>query len=755
MHAASEVSMSKSIPSLLKQFADHFLRYGWEWAFLKTTVIFRVIAILLVGIRHVGMAEIYNPAKLYKLAPVYEAIRFVEACGIFVYIAVSLFIVKKLWPRNEPPEDPEAAGGWRPDGRLINIQTIVDLVFISLVCFAKVDVGTFAALGFALPLMNTAITDEFKRVAYLAIAVIVVLWARVAWLYYLLKQEKHLLPFSGLSQLNLWEIILHSALPLSIMFVAAIGPLYILISQKRKLIEQHNTLKDAESKLDEQERIARSQSRLLQSLVKSLPYIVFAKDLERRFTYASPLLRERVGQPMLTKTDEDFFEKQVVDDYYRVSDEAILLHGKPRWEGFEPHYIKEMRGTRFLFTTKVPIQNEDGSITGLVGICCDPEEETFFGKLTQIIPYAIFWKDKEGRFMYVNDLFCKAVGQPRDKILGRKDEDLFEKVLADFYRACDVGVIDTRINYRNTEEFDYGGKGNIHIVSTIKVPVIDRDDEVSGVMGLFSDVQETRREGEAWLRWLLHDLPKPLAILRDNVLFRIDSAHVECRDILRELRGRGGAVQKLASDANDKMRTIHHQLERAVRLLEMMDTHLATLGAVDIKANDGRFTWRNAGEATTVQPQFEWVTEAMTLDFPGEVQITVEPADLEVRTDFGKLRVVLWVLLENAIKATKERSIKSPPAEWRERIHIHLEMQGEWLALRVMDNGIGVEPRFADVILRGGTSLFKKGAGTGLRVVKHLAKLANGSLTLEKAAFPEGGAAFKFTCKTESSPKEP
>lgn len=757
--------MSKSIPSLLKQFADHFLRYGWEWAFFKTTVIFRIIAIVLVLTRHLVTALEHDLDSLFRLAPVYETMRRVETYGIVVYAAVSLFIVKKLWPRHAPPEDPDSADSWRRGNdwifgtnRLLLIQTIVDLLFISLVCFAKVDVGTFAALGFALPLMNTAITDKFKRVTYLAFAVILVLWLRVVWLHHLFEKEPALHSFSGLPVVGLWEIAVHSALPLSAMFVAAIGPLYILISQKRQLIRKNiklqkinNDLESAKSKLDDQEEIARNQSRLLQSLVKSLPYVVFAKDLNYRFIYASPLLEERVGAPMVGGTDEDFFAAEVVEAYYRIGDEAILTGEKPRWERFEPHYLAQMRGSRFLLTTKVPIHREDGSIAGLVGICCDPEEETFFGKLTQIIPYAIFWKDKEGRFMYVNDLFCKAVGKSRDEILGETDHKLFEKVLADFYRQCDLEVMATRKNYRNTEEFDFGGKGDIRIVSTIKVAVIDHDDEVIGVMGLFSDVQETRREGEAWLRWLLHDLPKPLAIMRDNVLLKIETAREASRDILKELRGLGGGIRKLAEQVDYQMRFIHHQLDRASRLLEMMETHLATLGAIDVKANDGRFIWRNAPEATALKNQFEWVKEAMTLDFPGEVELTVDPANLKARTDFGKLRVVLWVLLENAIKATKERSARPPSANWRPRIHIHFEMQGEWLALRLGDNGIGVEPQYEEVILRGGTSLFKKGAGTGLRVVKYLAKLAKGSLTLERATFTEGGATFKFTCKTEPS----
>ncbi len=114
----------------------------------------------------------------------------------------------------------------------------------------------------------------------------------------------------------------------------------------------------------------------------------------------------------------------------------------------------------------------------------------------------------------------------------------------------------------------------------------------------------------------------------------------------------------------------------------------------------------------------------------------VEPRTL--RTDPRKLRQILVNLLGNAVKFTEEGSVA-----------FDVERAGGEVLLHVRDTGIGVDPRFHEMIFEAfrqvddATTRSAGGTGLGLAVSRRLARLLGGDVTVES----EVGAGSTFTVR--------
>lgn len=110
---------------------------------------------------------------------------------------------------------------------------------------------------------------------------------------------------------------------------------------------------------------------LLQTLMDSIPDTIYFKDRESRFTRINKaqvsVLGVHDGADAIGKTDFDFFEH--ASEAY-ADEQRIMQTGQPLIDKQEK--IHRADGEyRFVSTTKVPIKNKEGVITGTVGITRD------------------------------------------------------------------------------------------------------------------------------------------------------------------------------------------------------------------------------------------------------------------------------------------------------------------------------------------------------------------------------------------------
>ena len=169
-----------------------------------------------------------------------------------------------------------------------------------------------------------------------------------------------------------------------------------------------------------------------------------------------------------------------------------------------PYRVPKQDKSGWVSGTYSPHRDAQGRIVGVVGFIHDitdrkraeeslRESEIRFRTLVACIPQKIYIKDRDFRYVSVNESFARDFGRPVEAILGQDDYALLTKEDADRLRAGDRRVMDTGLTEEATEP--YVRHGHTIWVYSIKMPVRDDQGRVTGVFGIFWDVT-TRKQTE-------------------------------------------------------------------------------------------------------------------------------------------------------------------------------------------------------------------------------------------------------------------
>jgi PAS domain S-box-containing protein len=111
------------------------------------------------------------------------------------------------------------------------------------------------------------------------------------------------------------------------------------------------------------------------------------------------------------------------------------------------------------------------------------------------IPRAIFWKDRDLRFMGCNRIFSAVAGVSSPaELIGKTDFDMAWSAQADAYRKDDLEVMRKRIAKLDIEEVNINSEGEESWVLTSKVPIINHTNEVVAILGMFEDITVRKRK---------------------------------------------------------------------------------------------------------------------------------------------------------------------------------------------------------------------------------------------------------------------
>jgi len=120
----------------------------------------------------------------------------------------------------------------------------------------------------------------------------------------------------------------------------------------------------------------KAQERLLEFLMEYIPDHLYFKDRQSRFIGGSKSLARYFGlervEDLLGKTDFDFFSPPHAQEAY-ADEQRIMETGEPIVGKVELETWPDGR-TSWVLTTKIPLRNEKGEITGIVGISKDITE---------------------------------------------------------------------------------------------------------------------------------------------------------------------------------------------------------------------------------------------------------------------------------------------------------------------------------------------------------------------------------------------
>lgn len=189
-----------------------------------------------------------------------------------------------------------------------------------------------------------------------------------------------------------------------------------------------------------------------------------------------------------------------------IHDQAVLIKGSagvpPRWQGL------------MVDTTERKLAE-----TAL------RESQQILRSIIDTIPVRVFWKDRDSNYLGCNRKFALDAGfKAPEEIIGKNDTQTGWKEQAELYRADDRAVIESSQPKINYEEPQTTPDGSLIWLRTSKVPLLDTEGKVRGVLGTYEDITERKRgeqalrESEEKYRNLVELASDGIAIFQDDVL---------------------------------------------------------------------------------------------------------------------------------------------------------------------------------------------------------------------------------------------
>ncbi len=274
------------------------------------------------------------------------------------------------------------------------------------------------------------------------------------------------------------------------------------------------TLQDITERKQAEEALTREHE-LLRTLIDLLPDGIYVKDRDSRFLLANRTLAERFGktspQEVVGLSDHDLFPAETADTFR--ADEEKVVAGDVVLEK-EEHVVFPNGLRRTVLTTKVPLRDKEGRITGLVGVGRDITErvlaEAAAKETQERLGLALEgadlgswdWNVQTGE-ININDRWAQMLGYRREEI--EPHEKSWEALVHpdDLPKVLErlQAHLDGRTPFYETEHrMRQKSGGWVWVLDRGRVIARDADGKAIRAVGTHLDITERKRIEETLLR---------------------------------------------------------------------------------------------------------------------------------------------------------------------------------------------------------------------------------------------------------------
>jgi len=292
------------------------------------------------------------------------------------------------------------------------------------------------------------------------------------------------------------------------LLIAALLPslvsVMVIINRNKRLLAEVRTRKEAAEALRRSEEKYRY---LFENAIEGL----FQTSLDGRLLSASPAMARILGYD---SPEELMVEVTNLQRHLYVHPEdrdAILSVALESGEVVEREvqfYRKDHQPIWVLISTRA-MRDDAGGVLFLHGFLTDitdrkqaeearQESEQLFQVILNTIPIRIFWKNLDLSYLGCNRPFALDAGlQSPEEIIGRNDFEMGWAEQAELYRSDDRLVIESGRPKLGYEEPQTTPDGNRIWLRTNKVPLLDTEGKIKGILGTYEDITERKRIEEA------------------------------------------------------------------------------------------------------------------------------------------------------------------------------------------------------------------------------------------------------------------
>jgi PAS domain S-box-containing protein len=500
---------------------------------------------------------------------------------------------------------------------------------------------------------------------------------------------------------------------------------------EQRVLERTAELETARKSIEEERN-------LLRTVIDAVPDFIYVKDLEYRIILSNAAhTRSLIAQnPDFAPgmTDSEIFPEPLLHHFLR-DDEIVLREGKPVFKR-EELSIGEDGEVIWALTTKLPLRNLEGTITGLVGVTQDitdikaneealsqkyKEElrmQEFFRALSQRLELATQagqigiwdWDLRTGVIQWdarIYALYGLVIGEDE------ASTELWQRLV----HPDDLEPAATALNAALIEgkpfELEFRvirRDGSMRYVKSSGIVLWDTDGSAARMIGVNQDITDLRQALEKekelselksrFVSMASHEFRTPLATILSTT------------DNLIRYRDRMTAEQ-----VEERLNTTR---EQALHMREMMEDMLQLT-----RIQSGRV------EIKPVMQDLDAFCRAIISGFELQADRTISiqyhtsAVPLMAEVDTKLFRQLVTNLIGNALKYSPD----SKP------IHVSLSSDTEWFTLSVRDEGIGIaedDQKHLFVPFHRGINVGTiSGTGLGLSIAKQVVEAHGGTIGVE------------------------
>ena len=326
---------------------------------------------------------------------------------------------------------------------------------------------------------------------------------------------------------------------------------------------------------------------------------------------------------------------------------------------------------------------------------------------------ALLVVDKSQRLTLVNEAFRKLFGlreiSPGAPLLDFVRDATLDRLIVETLRTgkatqTELVLTDSKTNSERDVEIS-------------AVPVKDDAGLISGAVILFHDITQLKQTDKVrrdFVANVSHELRTPLSILCGYIETLFDNPQTSREELVRILQ----------------------VMERHSKRLELLLDDLLSLAQLESRSASLQISEIQLAELfdNVIRDWGKHLAEKRL-----KVAVDLPPDLRTIRADETRLQEVLYNLLDNAVKYSRENG----------EIRLQAARQGSEMVLSVTDNGIGIGKddlprifeRFYRVDKARSSEGIRRGTGLGLAIVKHIAQLHRGRV--EARSEPDKGTTVR------------
>ena len=481
--------------------------------------------------------------------------------------------------------------------------------------------------------------------------------------------------------------------------------------------------------LELEDKKIRQERSLLRTVIDNIPDYIFAKDRAGRFLISNiahaKAVRIMNPEDLIGRTAVDYFPSELAAQF-DADDQEIMESGKALIS--LERVTVDADGNRLnVSTTKVPLRDESGTVTGLVGISRDitgrkqvedalRRSKSLYRLLAKHLPNtAVLLYDHDLRYLVAEGHILAETGYPPDLMEERSLWEILPAeratLLEPFYRSALNG---------ETTEFEWTSGDKVYLITSM--PVKGENGEIFAGMFLIRDITEQKladahqidlrfeRERVSILNHFIqdasHEFWTPLSIMQTSLhLLERSVKSPRAKERIETLREQANYIEHLVHD---------------LLLMSRMD---------------GNFEYQFSPlSPNTILEELSVKWQPVAQEKEITLKDTLDDNLPMVKIDEGSLTQALDNIIKNAVSFTSAGGT----------IDLISERDGNNILIRVKDSGIGIKPEVLPHIFerfyRGDQARSDRASGLGLSIAQKIIEVHGGTIQVE--SLPEVGSTF-------------